>query len=119
MVPAAFVSLMANGCADLSSLRLSHPSVAPDAQPTATLKVDPSQIPTMYRQMLAVDLPTVARVAMARNLDIQQAQQRVEASRGAYEASVGAIFPSITPNITARGLEEALSNPNGGVGLAT
>jgi hypothetical protein len=84
MVSVAVVSLMANGCADLGSPRLSHPSVAPDAQPTATLKVDPSQIPTMYRQMLAVDLPTVARVAMARNLEIQQAQQRVEASRGAY-----------------------------------
>jgi outer membrane protein TolC len=118
MAPVAFVSLMASGCADLSSLRLSHPSVAPDAQPTATLKVDPSQIPTMYRQMLAVDLPTVARVTMARNLDIQQAQQRVEASRGAYEASVGAIFPSITPGVTAVGLNGAVAN-GGGFGLAS
>jgi outer membrane protein TolC len=116
MASAAFVSLMASGCADLSSLRLSHPSVAPAAQPTATLKVDPSQIPTMYRQMLAVDLPTVARVAMARNLDIQQAQQRVEASRGQYEASVGAIFPSITPGVTAVGLEGAAAT-GGGFGL--
>jgi outer membrane protein TolC len=73
----------------------------------------------MYRHLLPVDLPTVARVAMARNLDIQEAQQRVEASRGEYESSVGAIFPSITPNITARGLEGALANPNGDVGLAT
>src|SRR5882672_3708853 len=119
MVPAAFVSLMANGCADLSNLRLSHPSVAPNAQPaTAALNVDPSQIPTMYRQMLAVDLPTVARVAMSRNLDIQQAQQRVEASRGQYEASVGAIFPSITPGVTALGLNGAVAN-GGGFGLAS
>jgi outer membrane protein TolC len=118
MVLAAFVSLMANGCADLSGLRLSHPSVAPAAQPTATLNVDSSQIPTMYRQMLAVDLPTVARVAMARNLDIQQAQQRVEASRGAYEASVGAIFPSITPGVTAIGLNGAVAN-GGAIGLAS
>ena len=56
---------------------------------------------------------------MARNLDIQEAQQRVEASRGEYESSVGAIFPSITPNITGRGLEGALANPSGGVALAT
>jgi len=118
MVSVAVVSLMANGCADLGSLRLSHPSVAPDAQPTATLKVDPSQIPTMYRQMLAVDLPTVARVAMARNLEIQQAQQRVEASRGAYEASIGAIFPSITPGATAVGLNGAVAS-GGGFGLAS
>jgi outer membrane protein TolC len=118
MVPVAVVSLMANGCADLSNLRLSHPSVAPNAQPaTAALNVDPSQIPTMYRQMLAVDLPTVARVAMSRNLDIQQAQQRVEASRGAYEASIGAIFPSITPGVTAVGIDGAVAN-GGGFGLA-
>src|SRR5437879_1824051 len=116
MVSVAVVSLMANGCADLGSLRLSHPSVAPVAQPTATLKVDPSQIPTMYRRMLAVDLPTVARVAMARNLDIREAQQRVEASRGEYEASVGAIFPSITPSVTALGLRGAASS-GGGFGL--
>ena len=56
---------------------------------------------------------------MAGNLDIQEAQQRVEASRGEYESSVGAIFPSITPNITGRALEGALANPDGGVGLAT
>jgi outer membrane protein TolC len=118
VVPAAFVSLMANGCADLSGLRLSHPSVAPAAQPAAALRVDASQIPTMYRRMLAVDLPTVARVAMARNLDIQQAQQRVEASRGAYEASVGAIFPSITPGVTGVGLNGAVAS-GGGFGLAS
>jgi outer membrane protein len=118
MIPAAFASLMANGCADLSGLRLSPPSVAPAAQPTATLNVDPSQISTMYRRMLAVDLPTVARVAMARNLDIQQAQQRVEASRGQYEASVGAIFPSLTPGVTAVGIQGAVAT-GGGFGLAS
>jgi outer membrane protein TolC len=72
----------------------------------------------MYRRMLAVDLPTVARVAMARNLDIQQAQQRVEASRGQYETSVGAIFPSITPAVTAVGLNGAVAS-GGGFGLAS
>jgi outer membrane protein TolC len=117
--PGALLLLAVSGCDDLSSLRLSQPSVAPASQPTASLKIDASQIPPMYRRLLAVDLPTVARVAMARNLDIQEAQQRVEASRGEYESSVGAIFPSITPNITARGLEGALANPDGGVGLAT
>ena len=117
-VLAAFVSLIANGCADLSSLRLSQPSVAPASQPAAALKVDTSQIPTMYRHMLAVDLPTVARVAMARNLDIQKAQQRVEGARGAYEASIGAIFPSITPGVTALGINGAVSS-GGGIGLAS
>ena len=116
----AAVSLVAAlvGCADLSSLKLSHPAVAPASQPTASLKVDASQIPPMYLRLLAVNLPTVVRVAMARNLDIQAAQQRIEASRGAYESSVGAIFPSLTPNVTAIGIEGAISNPGGGFGLA-
>lgn len=115
----AFLLLAVSGCADLSGQQLSHPSVAPATQPTASLKVDASQIPPMYRRLLAVDLPTVARVAMARNLDIQEARQRIEASRGEYESSMGAIFPSLTPNITAIGIEGAVSNPGGGFGLAT
>jgi len=106
------------GCADLSSLQRSHPSVAPVSQPAASLKIDISQIPPMYRRLLAVDLPTVVRVSMARNLDIKAAQRRVEASSGEYQSSVGAIFPSLTPNVTAIGIEGALSNP-GGFGLAT
>jgi outer membrane protein TolC len=115
---AAFLPPAVSGCVDLSSLRLSHPSVAPATQPDASLKVDASQIPPMYRRLLAVDLPTVARVAMARNLDIQEAQQRVNASRGEYESSVGAIFPSITPNLTAVGIQGAVAK-GGGIGLAT
>ena len=68
----------------------------------------------MYdRRMLAVDLPTTLRVAMARNIDIQAAQEHVAASRGEYEASIGMIFPSIQPNITARGLRGAVSTPAG------
>jgi len=68
----------------------------------------------MYdRRMLAVDLPTTVRVAMARNIDIQTAQEHVAASRGEYEASIGMIFPSIQPNITARGLRGAVSTPAG------
>ncbi len=115
----AAVSLVValGGCGDVSSLKLSHPSLAPASQPTASLKVNASQIPPMYRRLLAVDLPTVARIAMARNLDIQEALQRIEASRGQYESSVGAIFPSLTPNVTAVGIEGAISNPSG-IGLA-
>ena len=63
----------------------------------------------MYdRRLLAIDLPTVVRVAMARNIDIKEAQARVEASRGEYQSSVGAIFPSLTPNVTALGIQGAL-----------
>jgi len=110
---AASMLLALNGCVDLQALRLPHPSVTPEKQPTASLDVDASHVEPMYHRLLAIDLPTVARVALARNLDIQQAQQRVEASRGAYEASIGAFFPSITPSVTALGLRGAVSS--GGV----
>jgi len=52
-------------------------------------------------------------LANGRNLDIQQAQQRVEASRGQYEASVGAIFPSLTPGVTAVGIQGAVATGAG------
>jgi outer membrane protein TolC len=67
----------------------------------------------MYRQVLAVDLPTVMRVATARNLDVQVARQQVEASRGRYEASVEAIFPVIAPNIVYQYLHGPNQNANG------
>lgn len=111
MVLAPILTLAASGCAeDQSRLPLSSPSVAPTAQPAASVKVDASKIPPMYEHRLfAVDLPTVVRVAMARNIDIKAAQQSVEASRGVYESSVGAIFPSLTPNVTALGIQGAIS----------
>jgi outer membrane protein TolC len=112
---APFLLLAASGCVeDQLSLPLSHPSVAPAAQPAASLKVDASQIRPMYdHRLLAVDLPSVVRVAMARNIDIKEAQQTVEASHGVYESSVGAIFPSLTPNITALGIQGAISSSSG------
>ncbi len=95
-------------------LESSLPSVAPASQPIASLTIDTSHIRPMYdRRMFAIDLPTTVRVAMARNIDIQAAQQHVAASRGEYEASVGMIFPSISPNITARGLRGAVGTPAG------
>jgi outer membrane protein TolC len=74
----------------------------------------------MYdHRLLAVDLPTVVRVTMARNIDIKAAQESVEASRGMYESSVGAIFPSLTPNVTALGIQGAIANPNNILAVAT
>jgi outer membrane protein len=110
----------ASGCAeDQSNLPLSHPWAPPATQPAASLKIDASQIRPMYdHRLLAVDLPTVVRVAMSRNIDIKEAQQSIEASRGVYESNVGAIFPSLTPNITALGIQGALSTTSG-LALAT
>ena len=107
--------LVVSGCTDMDGgarFQRSLPSVATARQPSASLKIDTSQIRPMYdRRMLAVDLLTTVRVATARNLDIQAAQERVAASRGAYEASIGMIFPSVSPNITALGLQGAVATP--------
>jgi outer membrane protein TolC len=102
------------GTNDTARLENSLPSVAPARQAAAPLEIGTSSIRPMYdRRMLAVDLPTTVRVAMARNLDIQAAREHVAASRGEYEASIGMIFPTISPNITARGLRGAVSTPSG------
>ena len=37
----------------------------------------------------------------------------IAAARGEYEAGIGMIFPSLTPNITALGLEGAVATPAG------
>ena len=112
---ALLLALLLASCANEAAiLEAGHPSVGTTKQPSASLKVDASQIQPMYeRRMLAVDLPAVVRLAMARNIDIQEAQQRVAASRGELEANVGRIFPSISPNITAIGLSGAVSTPAG------
>jgi outer membrane protein TolC len=108
---------LATGCTEFvnrENTQVPHPSVAPATQPTTALKIDPAQIPPMYdHRMLATDLPTTVRVAMARNIDIEVAQQHVAALGGAHEASIGMIFPSVTPNITAVGLRGAVGTPAG------
>jgi outer membrane protein TolC len=99
---------------ETARLEIALPSVAPANQPATSLIVDTSPIRPMYdRRMFAVDLSTTVRVAMARNIDIQAAQQHVAASRGEYEANIGMIFPTLSPNITARGLRGAVSTPTG------
>jgi outer membrane protein TolC len=77
------------------------PSVRPTSQPSGHgLALDRKNAPIMYRELLAVDLPTVVRVAKAQNLDIRQARARVQAEAGRYESSFGAIFPVISPQVS-------------------
>jgi outer membrane protein TolC len=105
--------LLVSGCTHQSPPQAKPLSVTPTTQPTAALDVDASQIQPMYRQLLAVDLPTVLHVAMAQNIEIQQARQRVEASRGQYEASVEAVFPVIAPTLAGSHLQGVNQNANG------
>ena len=87
--------------------------MAPTTQPGVSLSLDPSNVGPMYRELLPVDLPTVLRVASARNLDIRQARQRVEANRGRYEASIENVFPVIAPGIAYQHNQGTFQNANG------
>ena len=110
---AAVLAFAAPGCAEQPPPQTLLPHVAPATQPTASLQLDAAAIHPMYRELLAVDLPTIAQVAMARSVDIQQARQRVEASRGRYESSVEAVFPVIAPALTFQHLEGPNQNASG------
>jgi outer membrane protein TolC len=114
----ASVALAFFGCATPRHVAQVHPSVAPTTQPTVSLDVGPTELKPMYRELLAIDLPTVLRVANARNLDIEQARQRVEASKGRYESSVEAVFPVIAPSIAYQHLEGVNQNANGSLTAA-
>src|SRR3954468_20202698 len=94
--------IVAAGCAhEPAAKKAAAPDVAPPAtlasstQPAATVQLSARDIRPMYRELLAIDLPTLARVAVAKNIDIQQAHERVENSRGHYEASIQALLPVV------------------------
>jgi outer membrane protein TolC len=87
--------------------------MAPATQPSVSLDLNGSPIAPMYRELLAIDLPTVVRVANARNLEIERARQQVEANRGRYESNVEAVFPVIAPSIAYSHFQGVGQNANG------
>jgi len=111
------LGLATSACADLTETQSPAPSVTPTTQGEASLTVDASHIAPMYRQLLTIDLPTVTQVTMASNLDIKEAQQRVEAAQGAYYGSIGAIFPIVSPEVQAQRIKGAVGQPNGSFGI--
>lgn len=65
----------------------------------AVVPLDASVVRPMYNELLAVDLQTVAKVAIARNLDVQQARQQVEAQRARLQSVAGWILPTLSPTL--------------------
>src|SRR5439155_4450275 len=94
-VSAILIFVVIAGCAAPTHRPMSYRSVAPATQPSASLQLNGAEVKPMYRELLAVDHATVTRIAGARNVDILQARERVEAAKGRYESSVEAIFPVI------------------------
>jgi outer membrane protein TolC len=104
------------GCATPPPLEVRHLSLSPRNRAGGeVLKLDGGRAMPMYRELLAVDLPTVVRVARAQNLDIRQARARVEAAAGRHESSFGAIFPVISPQVVFERNEGVVRAVNGPV----
>src|SRR4051812_1087527 len=106
-------ALSAAGCADDPKPRVERPDVAPTTQPSASLALGDVRVQPMYRQLLAVDLPTVAQVASANATDVREARERVRAAEGRYEVAVEALFPVVAPTFAWQHLDGVNQNANG------
>ncbi|HVP10489.1 MAG TPA: TolC family protein [Phycisphaerae bacterium] len=91
------------------------PDVRPTSQPSPanSVELDKSLIRPMHQELLPIDLPATARVALANNLDIQLARQQVKAQRGRLESTVGAVFPVVGPNTSFEHLDGTTRHANG------
>ncbi len=89
------------GCSQNESAdqEIQRPDVSPEVvdAPSGTLLLDDSVIEPMHTEVLAIDLATVALVALAEDIDVLQARQEVRRMQGSYESAVGAAFPAIVP----------------------
>ncbi|MCH7556289.1 MAG: TolC family protein [Planctomycetes bacterium] len=118
------VCVFVGGCATtkLRETQLQKPDVTPEHQTASThvLQLDASQIKPMYREIYAINLPTVVRVAAAENFDILQAKEQVMASKGLLESAHGSIFPSLVPSVLFQDVQGSVQATEGnlvGVGF--
>ena len=94
--------------------RANAPSVSPATQPVAeAIPLDAASVKPMYREILSIDLSTVVAVATARNIDVKQAQERVEAARGRFESAWGSLFPVISPGFLFEHVDGAVKATQG------
>jgi outer membrane protein TolC len=98
LICVALAAMAAAGCD--SSWREPGPAPQADLRPasqptTAAVALDASVIEPMSRELMAIDLAGVARLAQAQNLDILAARQRVESAHGQYASDVGHAFPVV------------------------
>lgn len=98
-----------NGTSDWSSLKPSTPPA------TGALRLDASQVRPMYRELRAIDLPTVIRIASADNTDIRLARHAVEQAQGRLESSVGGAFPVLVPTALFEHVEGSVRATEGNI----
>jgi outer membrane protein TolC len=89
------------------------PSLAPDHASEQTVALADAAIQPMYREIVAIDVASVVRLALAQNLDLERARENVEAARGRYEGSVEAIFPVFAPTVAWQHVDGSNQAANG------
>jgi outer membrane protein TolC len=105
-VPLLLICILGACASEPSSPGIDPPNVAPVRhKPAATLRLENFRIDPMYRQVLAIDLENVARVANLDNTDILKARQQVEASQGQLESAGAAILPVVGPGVLLNHLQ--------------
>src|SRR5712692_9867261 len=63
--------------------------------------------------VLVVDLPSVLRLAGARNIDIQLAREKFAEARAAEESAIERFFPWVAPGVTYRKHDNLIQNTEG------
>ncbi|MBW7990422.1 MAG: TolC family protein [Planctomycetes bacterium] len=118
------ILIVLGGCTSPEPSRtvLERPDISPIQQSSSEqlLKLDASQIKPMYREIHAINLPAIVRVAAAENFDILQAKEQVMASRGLLESAHGSIFPSLVPSVLFQDIQGSVQATEGnlvGVGF--
>jgi len=111
----AGIAALMVGCTGPGSPPPDRPSVAPAAGNGVRigLALEGERAAPMYREILAIDLPTVVRVAHADNFEIRQAKLNVQTAQGQAESAYGGIFPVIAPGISFESVDGSVRAVNG------
>ena len=106
-------SVCFGGCAEPPRQPAPPPSLAPDHPSERSVALADAAIQPMYREIVAIDLASVVRLALAQNIDLKRARENVEAARGRYEGSVEAVFPVFAPAIAWQHVDGSNQAANG------
>lgn len=103
------------GCAEPKAQPLERPDVSPTGRVAGaySLSLDSSNVRPMYRELVAIDLPAIARLASADNIEIRLARYEVQQSQGRLESVVGGVFPALVPNAIFERLDGGFRNTDG------
>ena len=118
MTPALITGMFAAGC---MNPRPDEPAERPDVAPVLAatapdaLPLDASRVRPMYQALLAIDLPTVIRVAAAQNIDVRIAGYEVRQKRGRLESVVGGVFPVLVPSALFNHLDGSVRATEGNI----